>query len=102
MLSSALKMEAVCFSETLASTCESVYCYNPEEHHHLHCHENHKSQFCLYMYSVSPNIKKESHTNQTYRSNITVGDKRAVATWVVLRTERSYFQKLIMLQAHES
>jgi hypothetical protein len=54
------------------------------------------------MYSVSPNIKKESHTNQTYLSNITVGDKHAVATWVVLRTERSYFQKLIMLQAHES
>jgi hypothetical protein len=30
---SALKMETVCFSETLASTDESTQCQNPEEHH---------------------------------------------------------------------
>jgi hypothetical protein len=32
--SSAPKMEIVCFSETLASACESTRLQNPEEHHH--------------------------------------------------------------------
>jgi hypothetical protein len=27
----------------LVSTYESTWCHNPEEHHHLHCHENLKS-----------------------------------------------------------
>jgi hypothetical protein len=31
---SALKMEIVCVSETLASTYESTRCQNPEEYHH--------------------------------------------------------------------
>jgi hypothetical protein len=30
---SSLKMETVCFPETLASTDESTRCQNPEEHH---------------------------------------------------------------------
>jgi hypothetical protein len=34
---SALKMERICFSETLASTDESIWCKIPEKHHHLHC-----------------------------------------------------------------
>jgi hypothetical protein len=38
--SSALKMDAVFFSETLASTYESIRRQNPEEHHHLHRREN--------------------------------------------------------------
>jgi biopolymer transport protein ExbB/TolQ len=33
--SSALKMETVCFSETLASTDESTWSQNLGEHHHL-------------------------------------------------------------------
>jgi hypothetical protein len=37
--SSALKMETVCFSETLASTDESTRLKNPEEHHHSLCDE---------------------------------------------------------------
>jgi hypothetical protein len=35
-----LKMEAVCFSETLVSTYESMQHHNSEEHHHPHHHEN--------------------------------------------------------------
>jgi endo-1,4-beta-D-glucanase Y len=38
-----LKMEAVCFSETLASTYQSRQRQNPEEHHHPHRRENLKS-----------------------------------------------------------
>jgi hypothetical protein len=38
-----MKMETVCFSETLASTDESTRRQSPEEHHHLHCRENFKS-----------------------------------------------------------
>jgi hypothetical protein len=34
--SSALKMETVCFSETLASTYESIWHHNPEEHHQVY------------------------------------------------------------------
>jgi hypothetical protein len=33
-LKSALKMETLCFSETLASTNESTRRQNPEQHHH--------------------------------------------------------------------
>jgi hypothetical protein len=42
---SGLMMEAVCFFETLASTNESTWRHNPEEHHHPHPHrhENRKS-----------------------------------------------------------
>jgi hypothetical protein len=42
----ALKMETVCFYETLASIDESTQCQNPEEqqHHHPHRCENLKSQ----------------------------------------------------------
>jgi hypothetical protein len=40
---SALKMETVCFSETLATTDESTRRQNPEEHHHPHRRENLKS-----------------------------------------------------------
>jgi hypothetical protein len=36
ILSSALKVETVCFSETFVSTCKSTMCYKPEEHHHQH------------------------------------------------------------------
>jgi hypothetical protein len=40
-LSSDLKMETVCFSETLASTDESTRRQNTEEqYHHPHCREN--------------------------------------------------------------
>jgi hypothetical protein len=42
--SSPLKMETVCFSETLASTNESTRRQNPEEeHYHLHRRESLKS-----------------------------------------------------------
>jgi hypothetical protein len=37
---SALKMEKVCFSETLASTDESTWRQTPEEHNHPHRREN--------------------------------------------------------------
>jgi hypothetical protein len=33
-INSALKMETVCFSKTLASIDESTWCQDPEEHHH--------------------------------------------------------------------
>jgi hypothetical protein len=42
-LSSALKMEAVCFFETLASTYESTRCQSPDHHHPPHRRENLKS-----------------------------------------------------------
>jgi hypothetical protein len=35
---SALKMETICFSETVASTDESTRRQNPEDHHHHHPH----------------------------------------------------------------
>jgi hypothetical protein len=42
--SSALKMETVCFSETVVSSYESTLCENPEEErHHPPSHENFKS-----------------------------------------------------------
>jgi hypothetical protein len=45
ILAEALRMEKVCFSETLASTDESTRRYKPEEqHHHPHRRDNHKSQ----------------------------------------------------------
>jgi hypothetical protein len=53
--SSALKMETVCFSETLASTDESTRLQNPEDHHHHHLHrrENLKSHvFTNIYYSI--------------------------------------------------
>jgi hypothetical protein len=44
MNSAALKMETVCFSETLMSIYESTRRHDPEkEHRHLHCRENLKS-----------------------------------------------------------
>jgi hypothetical protein len=56
IITSALKMEAVCFSKTLASTDQSTQCQNPEEHYHYHhCCENLKSHteksmsMCKYM-----------------------------------------------------
>jgi hypothetical protein len=45
IITSALKMEKVCFSKTLASTDQFQ---NPEEHHyHHHCLENLKFQHLL-------------------------------------------------------
>jgi hypothetical protein len=38
-----LKMEVVCFSETLVSTYESTRRYNPEQHRHLHRCQNPKN-----------------------------------------------------------
>jgi hypothetical protein len=48
---SALKMETVCFSETLAPTNQSTWHQNPEEHHHHHPHhlENLKSHKIFYI-----------------------------------------------------
>jgi hypothetical protein len=40
---SALKMETVCFSETLTSADEATRRQNPEEHHDPHRRENLKS-----------------------------------------------------------
>jgi hypothetical protein len=39
-LSSGLKMETVCFSETLVFTYESTRRHNPEQHYHLHRRQN--------------------------------------------------------------
>jgi hypothetical protein len=36
---SALKMETVCFSKMMASTCQSTWRQNPD-HHHPNCHES--------------------------------------------------------------
>jgi hypothetical protein len=45
-LSSAVKMEAVCSSETLVSPYKSTWLYSSEDQHgHRHCHENFKSLF---------------------------------------------------------
>jgi hypothetical protein len=41
--SSALKMDTVCLSETLASAYKSTRLQDPEEHHHPHRRENLKS-----------------------------------------------------------
>jgi hypothetical protein len=49
-LALALKMETVCFPETLASTYESTRRRNPEEHHHPRSRENLKSHK-LYIFS---------------------------------------------------
>jgi hypothetical protein len=38
IVTSALTMETVRFSETMASTSQSTLCQNPEEHHHHHHH----------------------------------------------------------------
>jgi hypothetical protein len=48
---SARKMGTVCFSETLVSIYKSTWCQNPE--HHLHHHENLKSQFFMVYLSSS-------------------------------------------------
>jgi hypothetical protein len=55
-------METVCFSETLASTDQSTWCQNPEEHHHYrhHC-ENLKS----HNYNVS-NFVSIAITQENY------------------------------------
>jgi hypothetical protein len=45
---SALKMETVCFSETLASTDESTQHQNPEEHHH-HQSKNKSTGIVVYL-----------------------------------------------------
>jgi hypothetical protein len=46
MRSSALKMEAVCSSETLVSTYKSTRRYYPEDQHrHLHRSENLKPKY---------------------------------------------------------
>jgi hypothetical protein len=42
-LTLAMKMETVCFSETLVSIDESTQRQNPEEHHHPHRRDNLKS-----------------------------------------------------------
>jgi hypothetical protein len=47
IVTSALKMETVCFSETLASTDESIRRQNPEEHHHPHRRENFKYRIII-------------------------------------------------------
>lgn len=40
-----LRIETVCFSESLVSTNKYTRCYNPEEQHqHFYCSENRKSQ----------------------------------------------------------
>jgi hypothetical protein len=41
---SGVKKEVVSSSKILVSTYESTQHHNPEEHNHLHCHENLKSQ----------------------------------------------------------
>jgi hypothetical protein len=51
--SSALKMETVCFSETLASTNESTRRQDPEDHHHHpHRRENLKSHNYLLVWHL--------------------------------------------------
>jgi hypothetical protein len=46
---SALKVEKVCFSETMVSTYESIWRHNPEaQRRHLHRRENLKSHDCNY------------------------------------------------------
>jgi hypothetical protein len=35
------RSKAVCLSEKLAATCKSTRHYNPEQHWHHHCRENH-------------------------------------------------------------
>jgi hypothetical protein len=48
---SALKMELVRFSKTLASTSQSTRHPNPDEHHQYHHHhENLKSQLIFLLY----------------------------------------------------
>jgi hypothetical protein len=76
IVTSALKMETVCFSKMLASTDESTWRQNPEQHHHHpHCHENLKShtdwRFCVvtvnmvswYVLDQQFRIKQSLHTS---------------------------------------
>jgi uncharacterized protein (DUF488 family) len=47
-------METVFFSEMLASTNESVWCQNPEHHHHPHHRENLRSyEVCKVCFAVA-------------------------------------------------
>jgi hypothetical protein len=48
-LSSELKMEKICFSETLVSAYENAPCHNPEERCH-HCRKNLKS--CTHVFRM--------------------------------------------------
>jgi hypothetical protein len=65
--SSAQKMETVCFSETMASSDESIRRRNPEEqHHHPHRRENLKSQ--TVRINACSRISGLTDTHQTKRT----------------------------------
>jgi hypothetical protein len=64
----ALKMEAVCSSETLLSTYKSTRRYNPkDQHRHLHRRENLKSNTPLKSY-IAVTVKIEDA--RTYRRHV--------------------------------
>jgi hypothetical protein len=93
MVTSALKMETVCFSEKLASTRQSTRRPNPEEHHqYRHRCENLKSQkgFMFVKYSktqvFSRQCSREANLCGMVRPNLTVGAPDSSA-WVRARKE---------------
>jgi hypothetical protein len=52
----ALKMERVCFSETLVSTYKSTWCYNPEDQYHqlwkmlkIYCLNRHENLYVIFI-----------------------------------------------------
>jgi hypothetical protein len=83
VVTSALKMEPVRFSETLASTSQSTRRPNPEEHHHhhhRHRRENLKSHrlLCCINLFLLPCVC--GHTHRHLKEN---GPKRIPRTFVL-------------------
>jgi hypothetical protein len=61
-----LKMETVCFSETLVSTCESTRRQNPEEHLHPHRRVNFRSRNNYNVHGIPPPDPIFSHINPVH------------------------------------